>query len=440
MPSSASGAVRTWNGGGATNNWNDAGNWVGGLIPGAADVATFDATSSKNATINVTINVGGVDVAGAYGGTITQAAGSAVTVGASGFSQAGGAFAGGSNAITVNGRLSLGGGTFAFTPATLTVGGNIVESAAGVFSAGSRTVALNGGAATIDVVTSETFNNLTFTAGAKTIAAGDTLTVNATTTLIAGSVNGGTVAARGAISQASTFGGGTASLVIDGPAGQTFTGSATTAAGTLPAVVINKPSGTLTLAVTAGAVIRTTNSWTFLAAGALDPGTSTVVFAGGTVSGSQPLNNVEIRGAVSIPAGTALTLAGSFTMPTAVILTLNGTISVAGQTSLTDGALNGTGTLAAQGDISQASTSTAARPASLIDGPGAQTFTGAATTAAGTLPAVVINKPSGTTLAVTAGARSGPPTAGPSCRRHPRPGHLDRRLRRRHGQRQPAPQ
>ena len=32
---------------------------------------------------------------------------------------------------------------------------------------------------------------------------------------------------------------------------------------------------------------------------------------------------------------------GTFTMPTAVVLTLNGTISVAGLTSLTDGTING---------------------------------------------------------------------------------------------------
>ena len=43
-------ATRTWTGLGLTNNWSDASNWSGNLVPGAADVATFDATSSKNAT------------------------------------------------------------------------------------------------------------------------------------------------------------------------------------------------------------------------------------------------------------------------------------------------------------------------------------------------------------------------------------------------------
>ena len=53
-----------------------------------------------------------------------------------------------------------------------------------------------------------------------------------------------------ASSQASTFDGGTATLLINGAGAQTFTGAATTASGDLPLLVINKPSGTLTLAGT----------------------------------------------------------------------------------------------------------------------------------------------------------------------------------------------
>ncbi len=267
-------------------------------------------------------------------------------------------------------------------------------------------MALTTGAAAIDVAASETFNNLTLAAGTKTIAAGDTLVVNGSTTLTAGALNGptGTLAAQGAVNLAAGYGGGTATLLINGTGAQTLTGSTTNAAGSLPVLVINKPSGTLTLAVTAGAFIRTTNNWTYTA-GTVDPGTSTVVFAGGTVSGSHALNNVEIRGAVTVPAGTTLALAGTFTMPTAVTLTLNGAITVAGTTALTDGTLNGTGSLAAQGNLTQASTFDGGTATLLINGTGAQTFTGSATNAAGTLPPLVINKPSGTlTLAVTAGA------------------------------------
>ncbi len=379
--SPARGAVRTWNGGGATNNWNLAGNWVGGLVPGAGDVATFDGTSAKNATVNVSINVAGIDIQGTYLGVISQAAGSTVTIGASGFSEAGGTFTGGADPITITGPFSLTGGSFTSTSGTLSVSGAFTHALPGAFNAPAGTVALTGGAATIDVPVSDTFNNLTHTAGAKTIAAGDTLNVTGTLALNGGSLVGptGTVAAAGNITQAAAYAGGTATLLINGAGAQTFTGSATTAAGSLPAVVINDPAGTLTLAGT----IRTTNGWTYTA-GTVAPGASTVVFAGAlTISGNQTLANVTFNG-----AGTTYTLTGT-------------TLSVTGTLALTDGSI-AVGTVAAAGDITQASTFDGGTGTLLINGAGAQTFTGSATTAAGSLPAVVINDPAGTlTLAGT---------------------------------------
>src|SRR5439155_569807 len=190
-------------------------------------------------------------------------------------------------------------------------------------------------------------------------------------TLADGSIGTGTLAAQGAISQAAAFDGGTGTLLVNGTAGQTFTGAATTAAGQLPLLVINKPSGTLTLAGT----IRTPNNWTYTA-GTVDASTSTVGFAGGTVTGSHSLNDVDIRATTSVAAGTTLTATGA--------------------TTLTSGALNGTGTLAAHGSLSQTFNSTGGTATILISGSGGQTFTGAATTAGGNLPPLVINKPSGT--------------------------------------------
>src|SRR5688500_12425218 len=124
IPSSSTfAATRTWTGLGLTNNWNDAGNWLGGLVPGAADVATFDATGSKNATINGAVSVAGISVTGGYTGTITQAAGITLPVGASGFNQTGAAFVGGTANMTVNGPLALSAGSFTATAGTLTVTG-----------------------------------------------------------------------------------------------------------------------------------------------------------------------------------------------------------------------------------------------------------------------------------------------------------------------------
>ncbi|MGZ6379047.1 MAG: hypothetical protein ACXWO2_10920, partial [Candidatus Limnocylindrales bacterium] len=341
------GATRTWTGLGPSNNWNDALNWSGNAVPGAADVATFDGTSSKNATINVAANVLGVTIAAGYGGTITQAAGIAVTVGATGFSQAAGAFAGGTAAITVNGPFSISGGAYASTNGTLSVSGAYTHTLGGTFAPAAGTVAFTGGVATIDVAVSETFNNLTFSAGAKTVTAGETLVATGALTLTGGSINTGTVAAQGAISQASTFGGGTGTLLINGAGAQTFTGAATIGAGALPLLVVNKPSGTLTLAGT----IRTASNWTYTA-GSLDPGSSLVVFAGGTVTGSHGLNNVDLRATTSIAAGTVLTASSSV--------------------ALTAGSLNGTATLEAQGDVNQALGYGGGAATLLLDGAAAQ--------------------------------------------------------------------
>ncbi len=376
---SARGATRTWNGGGATNNWNDVGNWVGGLIPGALDVATFDGTSAKNVIINASVSVLGIDIGATYTGTISQPAGSIVTVGATGFSQSGGTFSGGTSAINVNGPFTLGGGAFTATSGTLAVRGDFTHTAGGTFNAATGTVALTTLAATIDVNSSETFNNLTLTSGTKTIAAGDTLVAIGATSLTAGALNGatGTLAAQGSVSLAAGYGGGTATVLINGAGAQTLTGSTTNAAGSLPVLVIDKPSGTLSLAVTAGAFIRTTNNWTYLA-GTIDPGTSTVVFAGTqTISGSHALHDVVFRSALThtVAAGTILTVGGTLT--------------------LTDGTIT-TGTVAAQGDLSQASTFDGGSGTLLIDGTGAQLFTGSALLTAGTLPLLVIDKPAGT--------------------------------------------
>ena len=259
---------------------------------------------------------------------------------------------------------------------------------------------------------SHTLNALDFRA-TTSIAAGTTLTAAGPVTLTAGSLNGtGTLAAQGDVSQVLAYPGGTATLSMTGAGAQTLTGASTTVSGDLPLLVINKPSGTLTLAGT----IRTTHNWTYTA-GTVDPGTSTVVFAGGTITGSHTLNAVDFRATTSIAAGTTLTVAGS--------------------TTLTSGSLNGTGTLAAQGSLSQAVNSTGGTATLLINGAGAQTFTGAATTAGGDLPVLVINKPS---------RHAHPGRHDPDDpqldvhRGDARPGRLDRRLRRRDDHRLAHPQ
>ena len=158
-----------------------------------------------------------------------------------------------------------------------------------------------------------------------------------------GNINTGTVAARGAISQASTFDGNTGTLLIDGTAGQTFTGAATTAAGNLPNVVIAKPSGTLSLVGT----IRTTHTWTYTT-GTVDAGTSVVVFAGSTVASvGMTFYDVTANGGTTtlgsaMAVGHNLTVAsGTFTTSaTNYGLTVGGNLAIAGTLRLNGSAVS----------------------------------------------------------------------------------------------------
>jgi hypothetical protein len=184
----AQGAAVIWTGLGATNNWNDGANWSTGLKPGASDVAIFDATSSKNATINVATSVAGIQISVGYSGTITQSS-VATTVGGSGFSQAAGTFVGSSSAITVNGGFTLSGGSFTSTTGTLSVSGSFSHGG-GSFDANGGTVKFIGSGAVIGVPGAETFYHLMFaptTAGAvKTVTAGNNLIVEGNLTLTEG--------------------------------------------------------------------------------------------------------------------------------------------------------------------------------------------------------------------------------------------------------------
>ncbi len=382
--------VRTWDGEGGTTAWSNNVNWSGDVVPGAADIAYFDGTSDKAATITAAVNVAGIVITADYDGTITQNAGIAITVGASGYDQAGATFLGGTSTIDVNGPWALSGGSFTSTTGGLYISGDVAISG-GSFAPRTGTVRFDG-TQTISA-NGVCFYSLYVTgAVTHTITAGTVIVVTGTLTLNDGYISGGTIEVQGPIAQASSFDGGTGLLRINGTEDQTFTGSCTATTGTLPDVSIEKATGTLTLAGT----IRTGNDWTYVS-GTLDPGASTLVFAGTlNVTGTQALNVVQIRGSTTVVAGTTLTVDSTLTMPSAVAFTVNGTVIANAALALTDGSIAGTGALEARAGITQASTFDGGLGTLLINGPGDQIFSGASTTAAGDLPHVTIDKPSGT--------------------------------------------
>jgi len=390
-------ATRTWDGGGADSNWSTAANWSLDTLPVAGDTVTFNGTSTKNATIDVPVTIAVFQVNAGYSGTITQSntltlttsytqaagtfvgGGPNVSITGTTTINSGGTFNGGSSTISLSGALTVNaGGAFTSTSGQLTVSG-AVTLAAGVFSHNGGTVVFSTSNVTLNLGGAATFNNVQFLSGTKTISAANTMTVLGTLTMTAGAVNTGTIAAQGDIAVASTFTGGTASLQINGGANQAWT-DAVSATADLPIVNINKPGGTLTMTGT----FRTTRSWTWTA-GTLSAGSSTVIFAGTqTITGSHALGGVEMRGGtVTIAAGTTLTVTGTLT--------------------LTSGVVNA-GTLAAQGDIASATGFTGGTTTLLVNGAGAQLWSGAAS-ATSDLPILNFNKPGGT-LTITGALRT----------------------------------
>ncbi len=265
-----------------------------------------------------------------------------------------------SGAMTIAGTLRTGANwTYTAAPGGLLVAGSTVTFVGGTISG------------------SHTLEAVQIRGGTVTIAAGTTLTTTGTLNLFSGTLNQaaatGTLAAQGNVDVQSGFtGGGTATLLLNGTGAQTMTGYQTVASGALPVVSINKPSGAMTIAGT----LRTGANWTYTAApGGLLVAGSTVTFVGGTISGSHTLEAVQIRGGtVTIAAGTTLTTTGTLNL-------FSGTLNQAAAT----------GTLAAQGNVDVQSGFTGGGTATLLlNGTGAQTMTGSATTIAGDLPNVQI--------------------------------------------------
>lgn len=187
----AQGVNRTWDGGGVdgtcggagtANNWSCPANWSSDTAPTASDVAIFDGTSTKDATINANISVAGISINAGYTGTITQSGSFTVTVGSSHYSQAAGTFTGGSGTIDINGTFTLSGGTFTSTSGTLDVGRNAATSET-TFTVSGGTFNHNNG--TVKFAPSKTCNDCgshTYTVDVSTTLTLYNIEINATNT------------------------------------------------------------------------------------------------------------------------------------------------------------------------------------------------------------------------------------------------------------------
>ena len=336
-------ATITWTAGSA-GNWLNGANWSGGVAPGSGDFVIFSASSTASATINTAVNVSGITITSGYTGTITQNSGKIVTVGSSGWTQSGGAFAGSSagDTITVNGAYTLAGGIFKSTSGNLELAASSIFSG-GAFQNNSGTVAFNSSLATVSGTA--TFYNLQFGNGAEysnsvfTIATGTTLTVQGylysdTFYSSVQFLGGGQVNAQGNVETMNNpgYATGTAAFFLTGTGTQVVGDNTVNGQSTLilPNLTIQKMAGTVTFVGNIAIMGNFTNS----NATAISPGTSTVsigptlsfpydVWGPGiaaTISGSSTFNNL-IFGA----DGNGYTFSNSvFTIATGTTLTVQG--------------------------------------------------------------------------------------------------------------------
>jgi hypothetical protein len=185
----------TWDGGGSDgacggnagdgNKWSCGANWSTNAIPASGDVAIFDGTSTKDATIDTSITITSISINAGYSGTITQGASSTITLSSnsasSAFTQAAGTFTGSSSAITLSqGGFTLSSGTFTATSGTFSIGRNFTISG-GTFNhnSGNITFIYISGASVLSC-NSTTLNTITFN---KHAAAGGTVGSNCNITI-----------------------------------------------------------------------------------------------------------------------------------------------------------------------------------------------------------------------------------------------------------------
>ena len=265
-------AVCTWNGA-TDSSWSNNSNWTGSVVPGASDTAIFDTNGTKGCNINAVANVKKLQINGGYTRTIIQKSSFTITVGSSGFSQAGGTFTGGSNKIVINGGFTITGGTFTSTADSLCLGSNATISG-GVFNHNNGCIQIDGGSnSTVGVGTAVLFN-VRINKPSFMLGVTDTMKIIGNLTFSAlNSLTGGAISVEGNVISTQPGIGGLGVVRFNGGNAQTF--SALGNGGGLPNVIINKSGNTLTLQDT----LRVSGNFKYMAGG-VNAGTGTVEFNG----------------------------------------------------------------------------------------------------------------------------------------------------------------
>ena len=337
--------TKTWDGGGATNNWSEAANWSGDTVPVAGDDVVFDATSVKNVTIDTNITVTGWQIGAGYTGTILQGA-STVTVNGP-FAQTAGIYNGGNGLVHFNSTFAQTGGTFIASSGTTTFSSGFTQTS-GIFNHNSGSIIFDGSNNPFALQPTLNLNNVTINVSFQvyfntnsTIVVGGTLTL--TNGLISNNTQPGTINATGNVSIAPTFDGGTSTLLIDGPAVRTVTFPA--GAG-LPAVRVNSASVTIATSdgpVTFANVFDIQNAAGFTYVDSLTFAQSFVIASSLAMSGSGTVtfNNTFIQTGGTFSTGSPLVdFNSTFTQTGGTFIASSGTTTFSSGFTQTSGIFN----------------------------------------------------------------------------------------------------
>lgn len=342
--------------GSAGSSWATAGNWSGGAVPGAGDVAVFNSTCAAcPVSITANMSVGGVRIISGYSGAITQGTGLTVTIGSKGWIQSGGSYLGSDGNITLNGPMIVSAGSFRSTSGTLTQGGAYTKwmfYGSGSFTHNSGSVVF--GTSAYMVFNSSSYNNVTFGGFNLTYDLNTTnmiidgnLTLSSTSTSPQSQINNGTLSVAKNVSVLNEGASGTALVKLTGnAAGQTIAGS--TASGRIPHLEIAAGTNPVTLSnkIITG-TYKMTSAGTFSAFGS-----TLEILQGGTITpGTKNYWNVILGGyaATYDLGGATFNVGGNLTLnsnTSSPISSLNnGTVNVTGSIYLNNNGMLGNSTI-----------------------------------------------------------------------------------------------
>jgi hypothetical protein len=363
---------------GVAANWaKSAGGSGGAAIPGPEDIIEFDEQGGGNCGIDGALNVAGIIVSAGYPAAISIGPGTSVTI-SKDFSQAGGKFSAGNSAMTVSGDFTISAGTFSSTSGKLSLGGEVTISG-GAFVHNSGEVILTGNKCVANTGAA-ILNNVTFALANKnsSYTVVETMTIAGNLVLSGiGSLAGGKLAVAGNVTTTVPVAIGTATILFTGAANQCL--NAGGAAGSIPAVCIDKSGGKLTIQDLIS--ISGDMGWTYIA-GNVDSGSSTIHVRGNAItfrSGSMAFNHVSIDPA-NPRSGFAVT----------------GTMIVAGNLEIVDVSHLDSGIIAVAGNVTTTAPKCSGTATLLLNGSGDQKLS--ANGGKGAVPAVSIDKSGGTLI------------------------------------------